>query len=807
LNHRSPYLIVHGRQPDYTKLLTFGQDVQVLINRNAAKLDVKTITGSIMHYDETRLSYRILLSNDKIIYSRDIKPLTTFKCIASLRNDTHTENTSIHTKTQDNVYTNIISGNNLNIAGINILSTNNQPILQSGGVNQHDEVNLINHNNSHISNEETPPILPPIFHDEKNEIQTRLLLTESVTSENVGESEEDKEDDVYTPIPIQPLPAFHEGSTLTSRGRISIPTTRLNISNFNDQSYLADNIELFTSLNDDNIDIINPDISEIIDEPDPITMKDIMKSPNKDLWLRSMKSELNSLIENKVLMLTEKPINTKLLKTKWVYKLKRDHLNLPIKVKSRIVAKGYLQQQGVDYDEIFSPVVKHKSIKMLLALAAEFNLKIHQVDFTTAFLNAHLQEDLYIAIPSELNENNIDANKYCYKLNKALYGLRQSPLKWNRLLTDTLLELGYKQSEYDPCIFIKYIPGHDIPIIISVYVDDLLIFVKPELLRIWLNDKEIIKSKYKIDDIGEANYCLKMKINRLQNGLKIDQQGYIISLLEQFGMTKHKPLENPSMSLDMTDPYLFNNDELKLNESEHALYRSIIGSLIYLSNTTRIDITFATNLLARFSHCPTKRHLKAAKQILQYLIWTQDAGLIYTRSNKDEHYQSSSSSSSSSSINLTSYCDSDHASDKLSRTSTSGFIIMLNNKPIHWISQRQRSIAQSSTEAEFISMNLACRELMWFKCLISEIFVNSNITITTPTIFCDNGAAIVWATGEDINHFKSKHIDVRYKYIRAIVHNKQVEVKWKSTKYQLADLLTKGLTTEKFNNLRTQLII
>jgi hypothetical protein len=336
-----------------------------------------------------------------------------------------------------------------------------------------------------------------------------------------------------------------------------------------------------------------------------------------------------------------------------------------------------------------------------------------------------------------------------------------------------------------------------------VYVDDLLIFVKPELLHVWLKDKEIIKSKYKLDDIGEANYCLKMKINRLQDGLKIDQQGYIISLLEQFGMTKHKPLENPSMSLDMTDPNLFNNDELKLNESDHALYRSIIGSLIYLSNTTRIDITFATNLLARFSHCPTKRHLKAAKQILQYLICTQDAGLIYTRSNEYEHNDCQSSSSS---INLTCYCDSDHASDKLSRTSTSGFIIMFNNKPIHWISQRQRSIAQSSTEAEFISMNLACRELIWFKCIISEIFLNSNHTITIPTIFCDNGAAIVWATGEDINHFKSKHIDTRYKYVRAMVHDKQVVIKWKSTKYQLADLLTKGLTTEKFYNLRTQLI-
>ena len=192
------------------------------------------------------------------------------------------------------------------------------------------------------------------------------------------------------------------------------------------------------------------------------------------------------------------------------------------------------------------------------------------------------------------NDGTTNRSKYCFKLNRALYGLRQSGLEWYKLLDTILKERGYTNTISDPCVYYKY-AGPGLPIMLTIYVDDVII-VYPKLLEsVWLNDKQMIVKTYDIDDLDNIHFCLKMKIirDRVNGTIKISQKGYIQSILEEFNMSDCTPSGNPMASANITDPEL--GDTTALNTYDHALYRSMIGTLMYLGNTTRIDITFSVH--------------------------------------------------------------------------------------------------------------------------------------------------------------------------------------------------------------------
>jgi hypothetical protein len=569
------------------------------------------------------------------------------------------------------------------------------------------------------------------------------------------------------------------------------------------------------SINNDDISniICNNDVTDIIDEPDPITMRDIHSSVNRTKWLVSITDELNALIQNGVIVVCDKPTHKKLLPLKWVWKIKRDEMNRPIKLKSRIVVKGFKQKLYEDYWETFSPVVKFKTIKMLMALTPDYNFYVHQLDFSNAFLNATLEEEIYIPIPPELAlaaksinnaVTNIDAKTKCFKLAKALYGLKQAPFRWHQTLSNTLTELGYTVSQVDSCIYIKFVSGVNEPIIISCYVDDLLVFTTSRTINIWLTDKQYIKSKYKIDDIGVAKFILKMRLSSGNGYVKIDQQGYVINLLTSYNMINSNPSSNPGMvSINLSDPELFTDPNIALTPEAHNLYRSIIGSLLYLSNTTRIDIAFCVNLLARFVHKPTSKHLKAAMQVLRYLNGTQDLGLFYTNAVNDLT-KAGDNISSGNVIQLTAYADSDWGGDKISRASTSGYVILCNGKPFHWSSNRQHCISQSTAEAEYIALNGCAREVVWCNKLLRELLPHSFHHV--PLIYTDNEAAVHWTVNDDAYHHNTKHIDLKYKFVRQLYHDGIIDIKHVNTKSNVADILTKNTNTEQFTTLVSKLL-
>ncbi len=521
---------------------------------------------------------------------------------------------------------------------------------------------------------------------------------------------------------------------------------------------------------------------------EPSTYKQAINSTDSSKWTASIAEEINALKRENVLIEVPAQKGIKLLITKWEFKIKTGDHNEVIKYKSRLVVKGYSQIAGVDFTDTFAPVAKAKTIKLLLAIAAMYGLNMKQIDFKNAFLNSELPEDIYIAAPEgyQINTGNV------FKLNKSLYGLKQAPFLWNATVNEILINLGYTQSVSDPCVYFKYITGVALPIIISVYVDDVMILYDVLVQEIWLRDKKAIATKYPIDDIGDLGWILKMKVTRLSSGnITLSQQAYAEQLVKIFytGDEDASTSNNPNMvSIDLTDPELLLRHGAKpLTIVEHERYRSIVGALLYLSNTTRVDISFTVNQLCRAVATPTTVHMKAAINVIKYIKGTAEYCLTFYAGNQNSY---------SNKLTITGYSDADFAGDKSTRKSTSGSIVKLNNSIITWNTRKQSTVALSTMEAEYTALvNTSC-DCKWITSWLAEVL------LVTPqvVIFCDNQSTI-HILDKDDHHATTKHMDIRLHFIRDYIRKRIITVKWLCTADQIADILTKSLTTTRFTSL------
>jgi Reverse transcriptase (RNA-dependent DNA polymerase)/Integrase core domain/GAG-pre-integrase domain/gag-polypeptide of LTR copia-type/Chromo (CHRromatin Organisation MOdifier) domain len=518
----------------------------------------------------------------------------------------------------------------------------------------------------------------------------------------------------------------------------------------------------------------------------PQSYKDAMSHPDSYLWKIAINAELNSLTQQCVFIPSNLPKDRKAIGCRWVFTVKRDSNNIIIKHKARLVVQGFRQQEGIDYFDTFSPTVRIKSIKYLLAIAAQEDLNIKQLDFDTAFLNASLKEDIYIKIPEgymgELHNNNV------LKLNKALYGLKQAPREWWLELDQFLNSLGYKASELDECLYQKIINNQRI--YLTLYVDDTLAIYPNSLENIWLEDKTKISAKYSIKDLGDCEWILHMKVTRDRNNkiITLDQSAYLDKIIQQYNLSEAKPATDPFAYNDLTVPP--DKMEVKpLNKLEHELYRSIVGSLLYAANITRVDLAYIVGVLARYCASPYTYHLAAAKRIIRYLIGTKDYQLIFKCNNNNND-------SLESDYNITIYTDSSWGDNKDDRKGTGGHITTINNNIVCWQSKKHSTTPTSSTEAEYYALSQSVREALfirqWFR-----VYCGQLITIE---IKCDNQGAI-HMSDHTTNHNRTKHIDIQYYFIREHVHLKQINVSYIQSVNQLADILTKVMKTPNFKRL------
>ncbi|GJZ02603.1 retrovirus-related pol polyprotein from transposon TNT 1-94 [Tanacetum coccineum] len=500
-----------------------------------------------------------------------------------------------------------------------------------------------------------------------------------------------------------------------------------------------------------------------------IEPKNINEALKDENWVMAMQEELNQFITNDVWELVPNPMDMTIIGTKWVYRNKLDENGVVTRNKARLVAQGYNQQEGIDYDETYAPVARLESIRILLAYACALDFKLYQMDVKSAFLNGVINEEVYVAQPPGF----IDFAKpnYVYKLKKALYGLKQAPKAWYDRLKAFLIKHNYSMGMVDNTLFTKKKDSNII--IVQIYVDDIIF---GSTCQEMCDDfAKIMHDEFEMSMMGELNFFLGLQIKQLDDGIFFNQSKYIKEMLKKFGLEDSKPMKTP-MS---TETKLTRDEE---GESvDNTKYRGMIGSLLYLT-ASRPDIMFSVCLCARFQEDPKTSHLEAVKRIFRYIKGTMHLGLWYPKG---------------SGIETIVYADSDHAGDYVDRKSTSGVCTFMGCCLTSWFSKKQTALAISTTEAEYVSAGKACQQALWMK----QALIDYGIRLDNIPIMCDNKGAIDLSKNP-VQHSRTKHIEIRHHFLRDNVQKGNISLEKVSSEDNIADILTKPLKREPFNYLR-----
>lgn len=516
---------------------------------------------------------------------------------------------------------------------------------------------------------------------------------------------------------------------------------------------------------------------------DPKSVEEALSSANAAQWKLAIEAEYQALQENRTWTLVDRPKDRKVMQCKWVYKAKRDLSGNVDRFKARVVLKGYQQRRGVDYTETYSPVVRHSSLKYLLAVAVQRGMKVDQMDAISAYLQGTLYEEIYMEQPPTYEDE--ENQSKCCRLLKALYGLKQGIRCWNQELDKALKGFGRKKSNYDPCVYFDVKDG--CMLIVAVYVDDMLLFYDDP------HDADEIKKKmnerFKIKDLGPVKHILGMRVTNEKGCCSIDQEHYIESVLEKFGMSDCNSVDTPMNSTVALTSEDSPQTPTAKNEMSNVPYQEAIGCLMYISQCTRPDITFAVNKLSRFSSNPGRKHWEAVKHLLRFLKGSKSHKLNYL-----------GRASRGTLPRLVGYVDADHGSETTDRKSVTGYGFIAGHGAVSWNSKKQTTVALSSCEAEFVALSSICQEAKWWNGFIRELG-HQEVPVE---IFCDNQSAMVLSTTDGFNP-RTKHIDIRHKFAQEAVANNEVKLTYIETARQKADILTKPLAKIKFGILQAEL--
>jgi hypothetical protein len=441
----------------------------------------------------------------------------------------------------------------------------------------------------------------------------------------------------------------------------------------------------------------------------------------------------------------------------WVYRIKYNSDGSIDRYKARLVARGDSQVAGTDYDELFAPVVRFDSLRLLLAISASRRWQPRQLDVKTAFLYGHLKEEIYMRLPER---RKIDG-KVC-KLKRCLYGLKQSPREWYARLTNYLLPYGFAIAHFDPCVLIHN-SGN---LFIAIYVDDITIFGPNDDLT-----ERIISAlgtEFQVKDLGTLHWLLGIKIDFTDQAITLSQETYIDKVLDRFGM---KDCNSVSTPLDVNVQLRAGPPEQRIENI--SLYQQIIGSLMYAVTGTRPDLAYAVTHLSQFNSSPTLVHLQAAKRVLRYLKGTRSLKLTYRYGND---------------LYLEGFCDASYGNCLDTRRSFWGYLFQLGEATISWRSRRQRSVATSTTEAEYMALSMTSKHYLWTMRALVEL-LHQDIP---AAIRSDNTGAIDIAENHRLND-RSKHVDMHYHSIRELIESGQLTVIHIDGKNNLADICTKAV--------------
>ena len=455
-----------------------------------------------------------------------------------------------------------------------------------------------------------------------------------------------------------------------------------------------------------------------------------------------------------------------MVSAKWVFTWKSDENGKVVKAKARLVARGFSQRPGVDYNETFAPTPAAPCIRLMAAIACELQMDLCHFDVQQAFVQAELKETVLMRMPQGCGA----LSGRVLRLNRSLYGLKQASRSWHNHLVTRLKGLGFEQSLADACVF-RLIEAGSVAVIAVVHVDDIFAVGRKERCDRFCEE---LNQLVPINNLGELRWYAGCHYSRdkVTGLLTISQKSFAEKTVRQFGVTTGR---NTPLS---TDVFLEDFDE---NEPDGLWpFRELVGSLMWLANQTRPDISNAVRAVARYAHAPKLKHWKAAKGILEYLKVTSSYGITFQRG---------------SGLELVVYADAAYAPKDTRRKSVSGGIVMCGGAAVQWISRTQKCTTLSTSEAEYVAMGEGFKEALFLRSVWR--FLLPDFGDPCIQVFEDNSGAIQLGVNP-VTNSNSKHIDVRHHFLRELVEKGEFEISHVESEYQHADFLTKPLCKDAF---------
>ncbi|KAH9752394.1 retrovirus-related pol polyprotein from transposon RE1 [Citrus sinensis] len=468
-------------------------------------------------------------------------------------------------------------------------------------------------------------------------------------------------------------------------------------------------------------------------------------------WKVAMNDEMRSLQKNQTWELVDLPPGKKPVGCRWIYTIKYKADGSIERYKARLVAKGYTQTYGIDYTDTFAPVAKINTIRILLSLAVNLDWPVQQFDVKNAFLHGDLFEEIYMDLPPGCSGPERLNQKVC-KLKKSLYGLKQSPRAWFGKFTKAMVRFGYNQSNSDHTLFIKKRQGKITALI--VYVDDMVVTGNDEEETEAL--QKYLSREFEMNDLGALKYFLGIEVSRSKGEIFLSQRKYALDLLYETGMTACQPIDTP---IEEGLKFCITSDQVPVDKGR---YQRLIGRLMYLSHT-RPDLAYALS------------------------VTNPGKGILFS---KNEDYN-----------NIEVYTDADWAGSVSDRRSTSGYFTFVGGNLVTWRSKKQHVVARSSAEAEYRGMALGICEGLWISFILNDLGYPSQQPIQ---LYCDNKAARDIAHNP-VQHDRTKHVEVDRFFIKEKLDEKILELPKIRSEDQLADILTKAISSRAFTKFLDKL--
>ncbi|CAI7878826.1 unnamed protein product [Closterium sp. NIES-53] len=506
---------------------------------------------------------------------------------------------------------------------------------------------------------------------------------------------------------------------------------------------------------------------DALDIPTPRSYAEAIEGPYSSQWQAAMDAEMASWKSTGTYVDEVPPPGANIVSGMWIFRVKRP-LGSPLAFKACYVARGFSQRQGVDFFQTFSPTPKMTTLWVLLHVAAQRDYELHSLDFSTAFLQGSLHEEIWLRRPPGFTGSFPVGTQW--SLRRPVYGLRQAPCEWHDTLRTTLASLGFAPYTADPSLFLRTdttLP----PFYVLVYVDD-LVFATAHTEAL-AHVKSELQKRHTCIDLGELTSYLGLRItrDRAQRTITLTQSHMVQQVLQRFGLTYSSPQSTPlptgqALSTPPSDEFV----------EPSGLYPEIVGCLMYLMTCTRPDLAYPLSLLARYV-APGRHgkvHWDAAKRVLRYLCSTSSMGLVL---------------GGRAQVVLTGHAKASWVDDLATQRSSQGYTFSLGSGSVSWRSTRSSSVLSSSCEVEIYARAMAAQELRWLTYLLTDL---GETPRSPPVLYVDNKAMLALCQEHRLEH-RTKHIALRYFLARDLQQRGQLRLAYVASQANTVDVFTKAL--------------